>query len=65
MRRVQEHYAWPVVFGELFRLYEAVRKEFRAGEISLPGAARSRMRGHPIRNCHEQKRQHITSDNET
>lgn len=36
VRRVQEHYAWPVVFGELFRLYESIRKEFRAGEIRLP-----------------------------
>jgi alpha-1,6-mannosyltransferase len=35
-RNVREHYAWPVVFGELFRLYREVRVGFRAGEIVLP-----------------------------
>ncbi len=28
---VREHYAWPVVFAQLFRLYRAVRAEYHAG----------------------------------
>lgn len=29
--KVREHYAWPIVFKELFRIYEEVRVDFRAG----------------------------------
>ena len=28
---VREHYAWPVVFGKLFRVYEEVRTHYHAG----------------------------------
>ncbi len=30
-REVREHYAWPVVFGKIFRLYHEARVGFRAG----------------------------------
>lgn len=30
-QNVREHYAWPVIFGQLFQLYRRVRAEFHAG----------------------------------